>query len=97
MNTILLKELNVTYNKFIVPLRMGDGFDEESFLHFCHLVSKCANEWKDTNVIPKQAANIFIDAYSAMISITSLYDENIAEKINQSADYMNDLIRQCVN
>lgn len=92
----LLEHLEKSYEAFMVPLRMGDGFDQKPFDEFCKLLIDCADAWKESNSIPKQAVMIFVDAFSAMTSSSYLYDDAKREQIDMAADEMNDLIRQCV-
>ena len=79
---------------FLVPLRMGKGFSEENFDAFCLAIKEFGREWGGKEVIPKSAANLFIDAYTAMVGCSHLYPSQIAY-IEQRADFMNDLIRNC--
>ncbi len=92
----LLEHLEKSYEAFMIPLRMGDGFNKKPFDEFCELVSDCADLWKKNDSIPKRAAMIFVDAFSAMTSSSYLYVDAKREQIDMAADKMNDLIRQCV-
>jgi hypothetical protein len=60
------------------------------------VLRECAATWADQDAIPKLAANIFIDLYSAVESCAGLYDEQIAQKIREAADALADLARECV-
>lgn len=92
----LLQSMETSYEAFMVPLRMGDGFKTGPFNEFCRLLAICSDEWARKDSIPKRAALIFVDAFPAMISASYLYDETKRKEIDIAADKMADLIRQCV-
>lgn len=92
----LLEHLEKSYEAFMVPLRMGDGFDRKLFDEFCVLLNECVDAWTESDVIPKRAAMIFVDAFSAMTSASFLYDDATRGQIDMAADEMNDFIRQCL-
>ena len=96
IGTGLLESLEKSYEAFVVPLRMGDGLHQKPFSEFCALLIDCAAAWQSSDSIPKRAANIFVDAYVAMVSSSNWYDEAARSQIEMAADGMNDLIRQCL-
>lgn len=91
-----LEKLEKVYSRFMLKLRMGDGFDKESFNIFCTLLCEFSENWSDRGDIPKQAAMLFIDAYPAMVSASCLYISPLKEEIDMAADEMFDLIKRCV-
>jgi hypothetical protein len=95
-NSDLLQSMENAYEAFMVPLRMGDGFKPDPFKEFCKLLAICSDEWEQKESIPKRAALIFVDAFSAMTSASYLYDEAKREEIDIAADKLANLIRQCV-
>jgi len=90
----LLSNLESSYEEFIVPLRMGEGFNAELFSNLCNSIRACSDNWASQQDIPKPAAMIFVDAFSSIVSCSHLYEEK--EKIQMAADEMNDLIRECL-
>jgi hypothetical protein len=89
-----IKRLLDSSQDFLVPLRMGEGFLPERFEAFCSAITAFCLEWKDRDVIPKTVANIFVDAYTAMVASSYLYPSQASE-IQTRADAMNELIRAC--
>lgn len=95
-NADLLHRLEKRYEEFIVPLRMGDGFDTDIFKTFCETLTGASEGWAENDSIPKRAVMILVDAHSAMISASYLYDEVEREKIDIAADDLSNIIRQSV-
>ncbi len=84
------------WEAFSTPLRDGSGVDDARYSGLCDALRVCAREWANGDVVPKLAANIFIDLFSATESCASLYDDNTGAKIREVADVIADLARQCV-
>ncbi len=88
------EELVKSSQEFLVPLRMGDGFDASKFEAFCDLIIALRTAWKESDSIPKSVANVFIDAYTAMVSSSYLYPDQ-TQHVQHQADLLNELIRAC--
>lgn len=83
---------------FDVPLRLGEGFDEQRFAHLCQALRACAQEWAEAEVIPKVAANVLVDLFPAIESCSYLpfYHGEEAQRIRDAAQTLGDLVRECV-
>src|SRR4051812_30532744 len=83
---------------FSVPLRLGDGLNEERFHELCDALRACAKEWASEPVIPKAAANVLVDLFPAIESCSHLpfYRGDDAQRIRDAALTISDLVRECV-
>lgn len=90
-----LHELVVSSEQFLVPLRMGEGFDRDKFQNLCLALNKCATIWATRDSIPKLAANILVDLYPSIISASYLYSTE-GDQIREEAEIIADLVREIV-
>lgn len=90
------QSLNDTSSAFLVPLRMGKGFDRVGFESLCSVIRDCALAWRGNSSVPKDAAAILFDAYPTMVSCSYLYDDERAQQIQLAAEELAELIRDCL-
>jgi DNA-directed RNA polymerase subunit F len=81
---------------FLVPLRMGEGIDNNKYLALCDALHKLRDELSNDNKITKSLALLLIDIYPQMQGIASLYDDGEAEKIQDWAEDLIELIHEIV-
>jgi hypothetical protein len=92
----LLELMYLNYDVLMDNLYCLGGIEKDSFAILCDTLKECKKHWKDKDSIPKQAVNIFVDAYAAIMSTTDLYKTTEQkEEIIYSADLLQDLIRDC--
>jgi hypothetical protein len=92
----LLDLMDSNYDKLMDNLYCLGGIERTSFTTLCDTLRECKIHWKDLDCIPKRAANIFVDAYSAIIATIDLYQSmEEKEEIMRFADLLQDLIRDC--
>ncbi len=97
MNTKIIDILENSFSDFVVPLRMGEGFNTELFNKFLKSVKVCNEEWHNQKNIPKRLAMLLIDINPAMLSSSHYYDEQVNEKVNQGVDDATSLIRNMLS
>lgn len=88
----LLEKSIIGRQGFLGKLRMGDGLDEEKYNVTCEIMKDLILEYKEKDVVPKKAAELFIDLYHSMISFIEWHNEEEVEKILQAAVNINELI-----
>lgn len=93
---MLIQRLNDDSSSLLVPLRMRKGFDQEAFDRLCVTVRDCAASWKGRDDIPKAAVAVFLDTYPTMVSTSYLYDQAGNQRIQQAAEDLAELIRDCL-
>jgi hypothetical protein len=89
-----IERLDSAINDFLVPLRMGEGFNSERFEIACTAIKEFNLEWKQQQVIPKAAAILLLDGLTSMVSSSYLYPSQTAY-IQEKAGMLHDLIRKC--
>jgi len=93
----LLEDLLLGEDGLLVSLRQGDGLDTEKVDKICNLLECMENKWKDSRLIPKKAAELFVDLCPVMESSCGLYDENEVLEIMDAADRIMVRIRGCLS
>jgi hypothetical protein len=92
----LLKIMESSYNDLMESLYSLRGINDQAFQLLCDVLEECESRWKEVNFIPKRAANIFMDAYSAILSTSDLYESiEGKETIVSHAERLQDFIRKC--
>jgi hypothetical protein len=81
---------------FLTPLRVGDGFNERSFMELCRVLEDLARQWRMLDSIPKPAVNVLIDLWPGIQSCSYLYKGEEANQIMKAADTVADLTRDIV-
>lgn len=75
-------------------LRSADGLDEEAVQELKGALRSAALEWKSSEVVPKSAANLFVDLAPAIEACGDLYPGLEGERIAVVAGEISDLIRE---
>jgi len=91
-----LEELLLNDEGLLISLRLGNGLNMEKIDLICGILKELSDEWKKDDVIPKKAANLFVDFYQAIESSCGLYNDEKQIQIMNAADKIMDLIRECV-
>lgn len=89
-----IERLNSAMSDFLVPLRMGRGFDSVKFESVCSVIEELNLEWKQEQVIPKAAAIMFLDDLTSMVACSYLYPSQTAY-IQEKAGILHELVRKC--
>jgi len=90
---MIVDRLEAASEAFYVPLRMGEGLKKEAFEELCAVLGEARAEWAGLPVVPKRAANLFVDLPSAVESCSYLYPGEEAERVKVAADTIADLVR----
>jgi hypothetical protein len=95
-NEEILEIMEVSYDNLMDDLYSIKGIDKDVFIKLINVLQECEQKWKTNIYIPKRAANIFMDAYSAIMSTLDLYD-SLDEKndITFYAEELQEAIRKC--
>ncbi len=81
----ILDDLDAAIESFTVPLRMGDGFDEENFQKLYAILRTCAETWADSDSIPKRAAVELFGLSSSIEACGYLYEGDAARRAKDAA------------
>jgi hypothetical protein len=89
-----IEKLDSAMNAFLIPLRMGEGFDSEKFEIACAALKEFSLDWEQKPLIPKKAAILFLDDLTSMVSCSYLYPSQTSF-IQEKADTLHELVRKC--
>jgi hypothetical protein len=89
-------ELHNAAERFLIPLRMGDGFDLAAAERVKRSLSAAAVAWSNSSVVSKSAAMLFVDLANAAEACISLYPERDAATIRTKVDEIAALVRECL-
>jgi hypothetical protein len=91
-----VSELIRATEEVLTPLRVGDGFNQSSFMELCRVLEDIARQWRTLDSIPKSAVNVLIDLWPGIQSCSYLYEGEEANQIMKAADTVADLTRDIV-
>lgn len=86
------QRLEEAANDFIVPLRLGDGFNEESFQSLCEAVRAFNEEWRSEKVLPKAGVLVLIDLPRMVDACHTLYQAEERQRVIDSSMELVDVI-----
>lgn len=90
------RRLNEATSAFLVPLRMGHGFDDHLFAKLCAALAAFAQDWEDADMIPKLAANVLEGLVFDIDSQSYQYKEDQQRRIQHAAAEVHTLVGKCV-
>jgi len=70
---------------FVLPLRLGDGFDEFRYNQLVDSIRDFHNDWIGSEVIPKKAAMLFVEIGSVVAACHTMYEGAERERILEAA------------
>ncbi|MBK3647872.1 hypothetical protein [Streptomyces sp. MBT33] len=84
METDVVGRLEEAADRFVTPLRMNEGFDEQA-LHRLHAeIDRCGTEWRGATHVPKRAALILAELSPALQACAWLYEEGMRQRIQEA-------------
>ena len=96
-NPDYLEHLFATAEAFLCAIRSGEGYQEHLFQDLCAAIYTCGTIWRESDSIPKRAANLFVDLASGIESSSYAYtNAHSMEAIQKAADIIGALVREAV-
>lgn len=90
------RELQEAASELLTPLRQGRGVDTTAADRLKTALGAAALAWTGSVVIPKTAANLFVDLANGIDACSYAYGGEDAERIRLLADEIADLVRACL-
>ncbi|MFI6407245.1 hypothetical protein [Streptomyces sp. NPDC050548] len=84
MQTDLVGRLEEAADRFVVPLRMNEGFDEQALLKLGEEIDRCGTGWREATHVPKRAALILAELHPAIEACAWLYEEDVRQRIQEA-------------
>ena len=99
MDENVIERLQDAIAAFAVPLRMGEGFQEEAYETLCQELVACAHALCGVSVIPKRCASLLIELDPALNSTISWYlnDQDQLDRITHAIQNIYCLTLDCVS
>ncbi len=84
METDLISRLEEAADRFVIPLRMNEGFDEHALLRLQEEIGLCGTAWQGETHVPKRAALILAELSPAIEACAWLYDGGMRQRIQEA-------------
>ena len=84
METDLVSRLEEAANRFVIPLRMNEGFDEQALLQLKEDIDHCGTAWREETHVPKRAALILAELFPAIEACAWLYEGEMRQRIQEA-------------
>ncbi|WP_329296852.1 hypothetical protein [Streptomyces pseudovenezuelae] len=84
METDLVSRLEGAADRFVMPLRMNEGFDEQALLQLQEEINRCGTVWKEEAHVPKRAALILAELHPAIEACAWLYEGDMRQRIQEA-------------
>lgn len=81
-------------NGFLIPLRLGDGYNEDKFQHMCRSIRSFHRIYANADMLPKVSVSIFVDLSPSIEGCISLYKGDEQQKILDAAVTVVDVISE---
>jgi hypothetical protein len=92
METGLVGRLEEAANRFVIPLRMNEGFDERALLQLQEEIDRCGTAWRDGTHVPKRAALILAELFPAIEACAWLYEGNMRQRIQEAGAMVSEAV-----
>src|SRR5262245_39614520 len=84
METDLVSRLEEAADRFVIPLRMNEGFDEQALLQLQEEIDRCGTAWRGASHVPKRAALILTELFPAIEACAWLYEGSMRQRIQEA-------------
>ncbi|MFG3283446.1 hypothetical protein [Streptomyces sp. NPDC048111] len=84
MDKDLVSRLEETATRFVIPLRMNEGFDEQALLQLQAEIDRCGRAWRNETHVPKREALILAELSPAIEACAWLYEGDMRQRIQEA-------------
>lgn len=84
METDVVSRLEEAADRFVVPLRMNEGFDEQALLRLHEEIDRCGTVWRGATQVPKRAALILAELAPSIEACAYLYEGDARRRIQEA-------------
>ncbi|MFJ8098769.1 hypothetical protein [Streptomyces griseofuscus] len=84
METDLVTRLDEAATRFVIPLRMNEGLDEQALLLLQEEIDACGTAWRKETHVPKRAALILAELHPAIEACAWLYEGDTRQRIQEA-------------
>ena len=91
MDDILVR-LEDAENAFYLPLRMGEGYNEENFQRLCQAIRNVNKYYAQSDMLPKKCVLLLVGLSSAIEGCKPFYDDAIKQRLLDASIILEELI-----
>ncbi|MET7352809.1 hypothetical protein [Streptomyces mirabilis] len=92
METDLVSRLEEAANRFVIPLRMNEGFDEQALLQLQEEIDRCGTAWREGTHVPKRAALTLAELFPAIEACAWLYEGKVRQRIQEAGAMVSEAV-----
>lgn len=91
-----VEELTTSWERFVTPLRLNDGVNEDHLASLTKALVRCAEVWRDLDQIPRSGVHVLVGIVPAMDNLAYAYEEPMAARIREAMVSLQELVWECV-
>ena len=95
MMEVVVQQLVDAAEALLVPLRMGQGLDDQALANLELALDEFARQWRSEPLIPKRAASVLAEIWPAMEASSELYADERGPRIREEAVRLSDRVFLC--
>ncbi|AZP14996.1 hypothetical protein ACIGMX_38630 [Streptomyces aquilus] len=84
METDSVSRLEEAADRFVIPLRMNEGFNEQALLQLREEIDRCGTAWREETHVPKRAALILAELHPTIEACAWLYEGDMRQRIQEA-------------
>ncbi|MEW1773843.1 hypothetical protein [Streptomyces sp. NPDC086777] len=92
METALVSRLEEAADRFVIPLRMNGGVDEQAFLRLLEEIDRCGTAWREETHVPKRAALILAEIHPAIEACAWLYEGDMRQRVQEAGPAVSEAV-----
>ena len=83
--------------KLLADLRLARGIDESTAQALVDALRQARETWRSSAVVPKRAANLFMDLENGIEACSHSYEGDVGKRIAAVASEVGDLVRELLS
>ncbi|MFG3285182.1 hypothetical protein [Streptomyces sp. NPDC048111] len=80
----MASRLEEAADRFVIPLRRNEGYDEQALLRLREEIDRCGTAWREETHVPKRAALILAGLHPAIEACAWLYEGDMRQRIQEA-------------
>ncbi|RKE02893.1 hypothetical protein [Streptomyces sp. TLI_171] len=81
MTADLVGLLEEAATRFVIALRMNEGFDKGALQELHEAIDRCGKAWRESDQVPKRGALILAELFPAIDACAWLYEGEMRQRI----------------
>jgi hypothetical protein len=89
--------LDKAAEKFLVPLRLNEGFDSLALANLLNVIDQCGRDWRGRETIPKSAALMLAELWPSTDACAYLHAGEMRQRIVEAAAVIGEHVSLCLD